>query len=93
MMQRTFITLLVASSCAVCCAQEVAYQMLLRQPERTAQEFAADEVDKIYWQQNFGDKESLLSSLADPAAVEYARINYGPWDRIDGKPFVDGYLA
>ena len=55
--------------------------------------FAADEVDKIYWQQNFGDKESLLSSLADPAAVEYARINYGPWDRIDGKPFVDGYLA
>ena len=29
--------------------------------------FAADEVDKIYWQQNFGDKEALLSSLEDPA--------------------------
>ena len=53
--------------------------------------FAADEVDKIYWQQNFGDKETLLSSLEDPAAKLYAEINYGPWDRIDGKPFVEGY--
>ena len=53
--------------------------------------FAADEVDKIYWQQNFGDKESLLSSLEDPAAKLYAEINYGPWDRIDGKPFLPGY--
>ena len=53
--------------------------------------FAADEVDKIYWQQNFGDKEALLSSLEDPAAKLYAEINYGPWDRIDGKPFVEGY--
>ena len=55
--------------------------------------FAADEVDKIYWQQNFGDKEALLSSLSDPSAKLYAEINYGPWDRIDGKPFVIGYDA
>ena len=55
--------------------------------------FAADEVDKIYWKQNFGDKEALLSSLTDPAARLYAEINYGPWDRIDGKPFVEGYGA
>ena len=55
--------------------------------------FAADEVDKIYWMQNFGDKEALLSSLTDPAARLYAEINYGPWDRIDGKPFVEGYGA
>ena len=53
--------------------------------------FAADEVDNIYWQQNFGDKESFLASLADPAAKYYAEINYGPWDRIDGKPFVEGF--
>ena len=53
--------------------------------------FAADEVDKIYWKQNFGDKEALLASITDPAAKLYAEINYGPWDRIDGKPFVDGY--
>ena len=55
--------------------------------------FAADEVDKIYWKQNFGDKEALLGSIADPAAQLYAEINYGPWDRIDGKPFVEGYGA
>ena len=53
--------------------------------------FAADEVDNIYWKQNFGDKEALLSSLSDPAAKLYAEINYGPWDRIDGQPFVEGY--
>ena len=53
--------------------------------------FAADEVDKIYWKQNFGDKDALLGSLNDPSAKLYAEINYGPWDRIDGKPFVEGY--
>ena len=53
--------------------------------------FAADEVDNIYWKQYFGDKESFLSSLDEPAERLYAEINYGPWDRIDGKAFVDGY--
>ena len=52
---------------------------------------AADEVDKIYWQQNFGDRETLLASLKDPSAKLYAEINYGPWDRIDGKPFLPKY--
>ena len=28
---------------------------------------AADEVDKIYWQQYFGDGEAFLSSLPNPA--------------------------
>ncbi len=54
---------------------------------------AADEVDKIYWQQYFGDGEAFLASLADPAEKLYAGINYGPWDRIDGKPFLPGYGA
>ena len=30
--------------------------------------FAADEVDKIYWKQHFGDREALLGSIADPSA-------------------------
>ncbi|MBQ6177014.1 MAG: Zn-dependent hydrolase [Bacteroidales bacterium] len=55
--------------------------------------FAADEVDKIYWKQNFGEKDAFLSTLADPATKLYAEINYGPWDRIDGKAFVEGYAA
>ena len=54
--------------------------------------FAADEADAIYWEQSFGPK-SFASSLADPAEREYAAINYGPWDRIDGKAFVDGYAG
>jgi len=52
---------------------------------------AADEVDKIYWQQYYGNAESFLASLTDPAEKQYAEINYGPWDRTTGKPFLPGY--
>ena len=52
---------------------------------------AADEVDQIYWRQYFGDGEVFLGALADPSEKLYAEINYGPWDRIDGKPFLPGY--
>ncbi len=52
---------------------------------------AADEVDNIYWQQNFGDRNAFLESLSDASEKLYAEINYGPWDRIDGKPFLPGY--
>ncbi|MBO6168745.1 MAG: hypothetical protein J6O51_02110 [Bacteroidales bacterium] len=52
---------------------------------------AADEVDKIYWQQYFGDGDAFLGALEDPSEILYAEINYGPWDRIDGKPFLPGY--
>ena len=52
---------------------------------------AADEVDKIYWQQYLGDGQALLGSLSDPDEKLYAQINYGPWDRIDGKAFLPGY--
>lgn len=53
--------------------------------------FIADEVDAIYWEQYFGQKDSLLNAIADPYQQTYARINYGPWDRFSGKSFVDGY--
>ena len=52
---------------------------------------AADEVNNIYWQQNFGDGEAFLASLKDPSAKLYAEINYGPWDCLTGKPFLPGY--
>ena len=52
--------------------------------------FAADEADAIYWEQNFGDK-SVIEALQDPSEKAYAMINYGPWDRIDGEPFIAGY--
>ena len=52
--------------------------------------FAADQADAIYWLQN-SDKEYLVHSLVDPCESEYVSINYGPWDRLDGKPFVKGF--
>lgn len=52
--------------------------------------FAAMEVDNIYWKQVFGDK-SELEAIADGPVKNYAMINYGPWDRITGKTFVEGY--
>lgn len=52
---------------------------------------AADEVDAIYWQQYFGDKQALLDSLEDPNERLFATINYGPWNRIDGRSFLLNY--
>ena len=53
--------------------------------------FAADEVNAIYWEQYFGDKDVLLENISDPVQKTFAGINYGPWDRTDGKSFVEGY--
>jgi len=53
---------------------------------------AAGIMDDIFWKQAYGDKASLLDSLADKDTRLLAEINYGPWDRLDGdKPFVTGF--
>ncbi|NQZ87433.1 MAG: Zn-dependent hydrolase [Colwellia sp.] len=56
---------------------------------------ASDIIDELFWQQAFGeDKETFLASIEDEKVREFARINYGPWDRLDGdKPFLSGYKA
>lgn len=52
---------------------------------------AADKMNELFWYEAYGDKESLLNSISDPDTKQFAIINYGPWDRLDGnKPFVDG---
>ena len=53
---------------------------------------AADAMDDIYWIQTYGDRDSLLASLAgNPDARRFAEINYGPWDRLAGDaPFLPG---
>ena len=53
--------------------------------------FIADEVDAIYWEQYYGNKDSLLNGITDPYQKTYAEINYGPWDRFTGKSLVEGY--
>lgn len=48
-------------------------------------------MDDLFWKQTFGDK-SLLDTISDPYAKEFAMIQYGPWNRLDAnKPFVSGY--
>ena len=48
-------------------------------------------IDDLFWKQTFGDK-SQLSGLDDEAAKDFAKINYGPWDRLDdNEPFIEGY--
>jgi len=53
---------------------------------------ASDIIDELFWQQAFGqDKLTFLASIEDEKVREFARINYGPWDRLDGdKPFLTG---
>src|SRR5690606_40671390 len=48
-------------------------------------------MDELFWMQAYGEKDSLLQSIEDPAVKEYVMINYGPWDRLGGNAaFVEG---
>tara|TARA_R110002094_G_scaffold72747_2_gene80958 strand:+ start:3596 stop:5266 length:1671 start_codon:yes stop_codon:yes gene_type:complete len=50
-------------------------------------------MDDLFWKQAFGeDKKSFLANINNPKVKEFAKINYGPWDRLNGdKPFLSGY--
>ena len=51
-------------------------------------------MDRLFWQQAWGDPKPLLDGIEDPAQRRFADINYGPWDRLDGdRPFVESYGA
>ena len=46
---------------------------------------ASDIIDNLFWQQAFGqNKAAFLASITDEKVREFARINYGPWDRLNG---------
>jgi hypothetical protein len=48
-------------------------------------------MDQLFWQQAYGNP-AILDTVSDAAAKAFARINYGPWDRLDNmRPFVAGY--
>lgn len=52
---------------------------------------AAEAMDRAFWKQAWGDRDALLERIRDPAAREYALLNYGPWDRLAGnEPFLSG---
>ena len=52
---------------------------------------AAQEMDTIFWQEVYPGRDSLLGTVGDSATRAYVRLNYGPWDRLDGNaPVVPG---
>ncbi len=52
---------------------------------------AARAMNDAFWLESYGDKNALLSGIADPAMRRVVELNYGPWDRLDDNaPFVPG---
>ncbi|WP_405232242.1 dipeptidyl-peptidase 3 family protein [Lentisalinibacter salinarum] len=49
-------------------------------------------MDDLFWRQAWGDgHEEWLADLPAGPVRQFARINYGPWDRLgDDRPFVTG---
>lgn len=51
-------------------------------------------IDELFWKQAWGNKSSLLDTITDHKTRDFAIINYGPWDRLNGnEPFIKGIGA
>ena len=51
-------------------------------------------MDDFFWYEAYGNRDSLLALIDDPDLAEFVKINYGPWDRLNGdKPFIKGVGA
>ncbi|HUF64768.1 MAG TPA: hypothetical protein VMM17_02215 [Gemmatimonadaceae bacterium] len=52
---------------------------------------ASRAMGEVFWVQAYGNRDSLLNSIADPITREFIVVNVGPWDRLDNNtPFVAG---
>ncbi len=55
---------------------------------------AAKEMNEVFKKQAYGNLDSLLATITDSATRELVKINYGPWDRLNGdSSFVAGIGA
>ncbi len=53
---------------------------------------AAQDMDDVFWEQAYGNKEGLLNSIEDAKLRNFAEVNYGPWNRLkENSPFIDGF--
>jgi len=51
-------------------------------------------MEDIFWQEAYGNKEDLCNSITDPAAKEFLKINFGPWERLNANiSFIEGIGA
>ncbi|MCD4711400.1 MAG: hypothetical protein K8R52_11195 [Bacteroidales bacterium] len=52
----------------------------------------ADIMEDIYWAQVFPDRDAALASMMDENVSRFFKINYGPWERLNGNlPYLTGY--
>jgi hypothetical protein len=52
---------------------------------------AAKLIDELYWAQTCPQRDEIKNSIQDEKVLKYFKINYGPWDRLNGmEPFVEG---
>ena len=50
---------------------------------------AAKAMDPIFWEQTWGSRDSLISTVSDPGIRRFIDVNYGPYDRLDNNaPFI-----
>lgn len=50
---------------------------------------AADIMNELYWKQAIGYRDEFLNRIQGEDARAFAKIHYGPWDRLDGNaPFL-----
>ena len=50
-------------------------------------------METLFWRQAYGDPSALLATIEDPDVADFLRLNFGPWDRLDGnRPFLSGYV-
>jgi len=51
----------------------------------------AEIMDQLFWKQTFGER-TILNTVEDPAMLDFAEINYGPWERLNNnEPFIPGF--
>jgi len=52
---------------------------------------AANKMNDLFWYESYGDCDALLNTISDEDTKQFVKINYGPWDRLNGNTsFVDG---
>jgi len=55
---------------------------------------AAKIMDELFWKQTYPQRDSLIAATKDEKTTAFIKINYGPWDRLNGdKPFIAGIGA
>ncbi|MFO7669951.1 MAG: Zn-dependent hydrolase [Bacteroidales bacterium] len=51
-------------------------------------------MEDLYWEQVFPDRDAVLESIVNDEVARFFRINYGPWERLNGNlPFLPDYGA